>query len=205
MANISQWAHYFAGIYRKTAIESLELNCTIVKHTQCDSDDLVKNIKLYFTPIKMEYFLLSMVFIAELWPSNESHVHEVSVERTNSGSEYAPLLSSSYRRIHRWGFYNRRTMLSVVFVTLMVVPCYVFGYLKHSTERGKGHYNMKFQNADVAYDIFLSFSKTVLVVISFDMISKSTSYFKPFMRTQYLHFHHKMIIASFLGSIAYCS
>lgn len=189
LANISQWAHYFAEIYLTEDTGQMESY-----YTTCDSDELVRTIKPYCAPIKMEYFLLSMICIAELWPSNHIHVHEANLLKSNSGSEYTPLLLSSHYRINRRGFYSCRTILCIGFVILTILPCYTFGFIKLSTDINK---SKDIQSVDVAYDIFLSFSKTILLITSFYMISQSSSFLKPFMRTKYLDFHHKMIIASF--------
>lgn len=162
MANISQWAHYFAEIYLTEDTGQME-SCNKTYYTTCHSDELVRTIKPYCAPIKMEYFLLSMICIAELWPSNHIHVHEAHLLKSNSGSEYTPLLLSSHYRINRRGFYSCRTILCIGFVILTILPCYTFGFIKLSTDINK---SKDIQSVDVAYDIFLSFSKIILLITS---------------------------------------
>lgn len=94
LANISQWAHYFSEIYIYEGGRPMA-SCNKANYTICESDELLRTIQPYCAPIKMEYFLLSMICIAELWPSNHIHVDEAILLKSNSGSEYTPLLLSS--------------------------------------------------------------------------------------------------------------
>ncbi|XP_071154770.1 uncharacterized protein [Mytilus edulis] len=205
LANISQWAHYFVEIYRRTSTDGPGQSCNKTNYIICPTDNIVsRQIKPFFSPIKMEYFLFSMILIAQIWPSKQNHIHEVRIQRSNPESEYTPLLSTSDERIDRSGFNSLRTIFCVGFVALMIFPCFVFGYIKLSEDIEESSYQT-IQNVNVAYHIFLLCSTTVLLIMSFYMISQSSSFLEPLMKTQHLHFHHKMIIASFLGSIAYCS
>lgn len=174
LANISQWAHYFSEIYIYEGGRPMA-SCNKANYTICESDEVLRTIQPYCAPIKMEYFLLSMICIAELWPSNHIHVDEAILLKSNSGSEYTPLLLSSHERINRLDFYNCRTFLCIGFVILTILPCFIFGFINLSKDIDKGQ---DIQTVDVSYDIFLSISKTIILIISFYMISQSSSFLK---------------------------
>ncbi|XP_063414489.1 uncharacterized protein LOC134696565 [Mytilus trossulus] len=207
LANISQWAHYFSGVYQDKGTRIYNLNCSISNYSidSCYGETVLIKIEPYLTPVEMEYFLLSMIFIAELWPSNNSCTHEVNVLELDLANEYTPFKSSTNRLTRVCWSKSVRTTLCVICVVILFLPCYIFGYFASAESEQKNKtVNVRMKTADILYDMFLSLIKTTFVVISFYMISKS-SYFRPLQRKEGFHFHHKMIIASFLGSIGYLS
>ncbi|CAG2225418.1 unnamed protein product [Mytilus edulis] len=86
LANISQWAHYFSEIFQNSASNSR--NCATT--SRCVQNSFYDMIKPYAHPLQMEYFLLSMILIAELWPKSQNH----SNLTPRHGNENTPLLSS---------------------------------------------------------------------------------------------------------------
>lgn len=228
LANISQWAHYFAEIYQNSAGNSR--NCATSK--SCYPNIIYERIKPFAHPLQMEYFLLSMILIAELWPTNQNHGHALpsSNHTTRHGNENTPLLSSlnhllpvtasmeasieirNLRERQPSGrLLNSKAVACIGFGVAIVVPCYIFGSITLS-ERVANAERENVTNTtmstmeitDVAYEIFLSLFVITLLIISFYLFSNSSS-LRAIMIKQYLHFHHKIIIASFLGSVGYCS
>ncbi|CAG2201334.1 unnamed protein product [Mytilus edulis] len=231
LANISQWAHYFAEIYQNSGGNSR--NCATSK--SCYPNIIYERIKPFAHPLQMEYFLLSMILIAELWPTNQNHGHALpsSNHTTRHGNENTPLLSSLNHLLPVTAsmeasieirnlrgrqpsdrLLNSKAVTCVAFGVAIVVPCYIFGSITLS-ERVANAERENVTNAtmstmstmeitDVAYDIFLSLLVITLLIISFYLFSNSSS-LRAIMVKQYLHFHHKIIIASFLGSVGYLS
>lgn len=77
LANISQWTHFFADIYM-TADENIAPcsadNNTSIDYT-CYAAEVFASVRPYCHPIELEYSLLSMIFLAELWPAQTQYTH----------------------------------------------------------------------------------------------------------------------------------
>lgn len=84
----------------------------------------------------------------------------------------------------------------IVFGVVIVLPSYILAYCRNESENT--------ENADIAYDTFLSSLAIILLIFSFHMFTYR-SYLRAVMGKQHLHFHHKIIIVSFVGSIGYQS
>ncbi|CAG2225419.1 unnamed protein product [Mytilus edulis] len=199
LANISQWAHYFAEIYQNSGGNSR--NCATSK--SCYPNIIYERIKPFAHPLQMEYFLLSMILIAELWPTNQNHGHALpsSNHTTRHGNENTPLLSSLNHLLPVTAsmeasieirnlrgrqplsrLLNSKAVTCVAFGVAIVVPCYIFGSITLS-ERVANAERENVTNAtmstmeitDVAYDIFLSLLVITLLIISFYLFSNSSS------------------------------
>ncbi|CAC5397986.1 unnamed protein product [Mytilus coruscus] len=199
LANISQWAHYFAEIYQNSAGNSR--NCAI--NNKCYPHIIYEKIKPYAHPLQMEYFLLSMILIAELWPTNQNHGYALpsSNPATRHGNESTPLLSplthllpitaSMEASIESRNLLDRQpkgrslNLKAVACITVgvaIVVPCYIFGSITISerlTNAGRENVTNRSMSAmeitDVAYDMFLTIFVITLLIISFYMFSQSSS------------------------------
>ncbi|VDI37845.1 Hypothetical predicted protein [Mytilus galloprovincialis] len=210
LANISQWAHYFAEIYKDSNTKSYKLFCPMSNYSiaNCYWEIVLKEIEPYLRPVEMEYFLLSMVLIAELWPSKKSYSNAINLLEEDIANEYTPLESPTpgLRKEHNVCLSSRvRTCIFVTFVVIFFLPCYIFSYLAlEEREKKAESVNVTMKTVHLFYDIFISLIEKMLLVTSFYIISQ-WSYFRPMKRKEGFHFHHKMIIASFLGSIGYLS
>ncbi|XP_052077173.1 uncharacterized protein LOC127715173 [Mytilus californianus] len=209
LANISQWAHYFSEIYKDSNTRGYKLVCPMSNYSidNCYWEIVLKKIEPYLTPVEMEYFLLSMVFIAELWPSKKSYSNEVNLIETDLANEYTPLESSTRGLLKEPTCWSSRvrTCMFVAFVVIVFLPCYIFSYLAFEENEKKAKcVNETMKTVYVFCDIFISLIEKMLLIMSFYMISES-SYLRPLKRKEGFHFHHKMLIASFLGSVGYLS
>ncbi|CAC5375932.1 unnamed protein product [Mytilus coruscus] len=204
LANISQWAHYFAEIYKDTNSESNGMHCQM--RNKCHPKKFLDSIKPFATPAEMEYFLLSMIFIAELWQSNDNeppssrlalHLANVNTPLLTSllpvtDSEEVSQEASRESKAK----YDSCPVMLIVFGVVIVLPSYILAYYRNESENT--------ENADIAYDTFLSSLAIILLIFSFHMFTYR-SYLRAVMGKQHLHFHHKIIIVSFVGSIGYQS
>ncbi|CAC5423035.1 Uncharacterized oxidoreductase SA2266,Uncharacterized oxidoreductase MXAN_5909,Uncharacterized oxidoreductase SSP1627 [Staphylococcus saprophyticus subsp. saprophyticus ATCC 15305 _ NCTC 7292],Uncharacterized oxidoreductase Lmo0432,Uncharacterized oxidoreductase SAR2567,Uncharacterized oxidoreductase SACOL2488,Uncharacterized oxidoreductase Lin0452,Uncharacterized oxidoreductase SAS2370,Uncharacterized oxidoreductase SSP0419 [Staphylococcus saprophyticus subsp. saprophyticus ATCC 15305 _ NCTC 7292] [Mytilu len=154
LANISQWAHYFSGVYKDKDKRIYNLNCSISNYSidSCYGETVLIKIEPYLTPVEMEYFLLSMIFIAELWPSNNNNTHEVNVLESDLANEYTPFESSTNRlsRMPMCWSKSIRTFMCVGFVVILALPCYVFGYFALAESEKKAKFvNVTMKTADI--------------------------------------------------------
>ncbi|CAC5423034.1 unnamed protein product [Mytilus coruscus] len=154
LANISQWAHYFSGVYKDKDKRIYNLNCSISNYSidSCYGETVLIKIEPYLTPVEMEYFLLSMIFIAELWPSNNSNTHEVNMVESDLANKYTSFESSTNRltRVAMCWSNSVRTALCVGCVVILFLPCYIFGYfaLAESEKKAKP-VNVTMKTADI--------------------------------------------------------
>ncbi|XP_052077167.1 uncharacterized protein LOC127715169 [Mytilus californianus] len=209
LANISQWAHYFADIYKDSNTRGYKLFCPMSNYSieNCYWETILKEIEPYLRPVQMEYFLLSMVLIAELWPSKKTYSNEINLIEADIANEYTPFESSTRGLLKKPMCLSSRvrTCMFVTLVVLFFLPCYIFSYLALLKSEKKDKYvNVTMKNVNVFYDIFISLIEKMLLIMNFYMISQS-SYLRPVKRKEGFHFHHNMLIASFLGSIGYLS
>lgn len=171
LANISQWAHYFAEIYKDTNSESNGMHCQM--RNKCHPKKFLDSIKPFATPAEMEYFLLSMIFIAELWPSNDNeppssrlapHLANVNTPLLTSllpvtDSEEVSQEASRESKAK----YDSCPVMLIVFGVVIVLPSYILAYCRNESENT--------ENADIAYDTFLSSLAIILLIFSFHMFT----------------------------------
>ncbi|CAC5406612.1 unnamed protein product [Mytilus coruscus] len=90
LANISQWTQFFVDVYVMEGVAATPCfadNKTSIDN-KCYAATVFEAVRPYCHPIELEYSLLSMLFLAELWPSaaqNKSSNDElISVQESQS-------------------------------------------------------------------------------------------------------------------------
>ena len=122
-------AYYFVEIYKHTNSESNDMHC-LMKKNKCNPKWFLDFIKPYAMPAEMEYFLLLMIFIAELCPSNdnepqykshEQHLANVNTPLLNCSTSLSPVtdLVKSHRKPRKKAKQNTiRILLRLLFSEL---------------------------------------------------------------------------------------
>lgn len=216
--NVSQWAHSFVHMYTSDiGRNTTDPTCTI--------ENTMSVLRPIFHPIEMEYSLLSMIFIAYLWPENntqsilEETIIVSDLENMSVDVESTPLLSRSNSRLNQRrqlqdSKFNFRSMICLTVCVLIKLPGIIFLY--YSSKLAGGNDNNQsslipgnstifpLAVAKLTYEVGLSFLVVCLTVVCFYMVSQP-KYFIPLEIPPSQHFHDKIIVVGFLGTVAYFS
>lgn len=210
--NVSQWAHAFVNVW----VEHVPSACAI--------DHTMSILKPIFHPIEMEYSLLSMIFVAHLWPEKQPNtsIDEsfTDLQHISLSNETTPLLDSNNlntnRRFHRFreSKFNFRSMVCLTVCVLIKIPGFIFSYYSSDFADSKDNNQSSLIQtgklvhplalAKFTYDVTLSLFMIVLKILCFYMVSQQR-YFTLKTHQPEQHFHDKIIVVGYLGAILYFS